>query len=87
MSAVAAFASVDPTVGFQMSAEMARSKAAIVTSTIAVRPIQTDWVRFHTAINKSASTADCSAAWPMPPACGRFSNQGPNTTRIVHRTQ
>ena len=87
MSAVAAFASVEPTVGFQISAEIARSKEAIVTSTIAVRLIQTDCVRFQMAINKSASTADCSAAWPMPPACGRFWNQGPTTTRIAHRTQ
>jgi hypothetical protein len=59
---VAALARIDPTTGFQIVADNARSKGAVASSTTVVNPNHADCVRFHTAMAKSASTPDWSRA-------------------------
>jgi hypothetical protein len=53
----------------------------------AASAIQTEPVRLQTATSSSASAPDCTIAWPMPPACGRLSNQGPTVMRMHQRIQ
>src|SRR5437764_5507563 len=84
-SAVAVLASAEPIVGFHTSADRHRSYAAVARNTTVVSASHTELVRRHTAAKSSVSAADCSIAWPMPPACGRLWNHGPTVTRIIQR--
>ena len=84
---MAILASAAPIIGFHTSDARARSYAAVASRITVASATQTDDVHRQTATSRSASAADCTAAWPMPPPCGRLSNQGPTSTRIAQRIQ